>query len=145
MASVDSMDQLPTSTRTAPAIYGLTTSSIMVRLYQARYTKLINTFNKMPGKKINKLHIRNIKPANQFSKLQILTFASIFAVIGAVFIYSSFAAGPTSSLEAENSGVNSPATSVNDTNASGGRALKFQAGGSCALPKYPNGKRQLNC
>jgi hypothetical protein len=92
----------------------------------------------MPGKKINKLHIRNIKPANQFSKLQILTFASIFAVIGAVFIYSSFAAGPTSSLEAENSGVNSPATSVNDTTASGGRALKFQAGGSCALPKYPD-------
>jgi hypothetical protein len=87
---------------------------------------------------MKRINTQNIYSANKLNTRQAIIFASVFAVIGAIFIFSSYAAGPTASIEAENSNVNSPATSVNDAQASGGRALKFQAGGSCALPKYPD-------
>jgi hypothetical protein len=89
-------------------------------------------------KSLTKLRIKTIKSANRFSKTNLTVFALIFAAIGGYVIYSSFAAGFSVSFEAENTTKNSPATTVADANASGGRALKFQAGGSCALPKYPD-------
>jgi hypothetical protein len=90
-------------------------------------------------KKIKKIHIQKIRSANKLNPWQIIIFGAIFAVIGAFFIFSSHAAGPTSSLEAENSNTTSPAATVSDAQASGGSALKLQAAGSssCLVPKYP--------
>jgi hypothetical protein len=87
--------------------------------------------------KLNKLS--SLKHS-RFSGANLVVFATIFAAIGGYIIYSSFAAGFTTSFEAENSTKNSPAITVSDSNASGGSALKFAAGGtsSCALPKYPS-------
>src|SRR4051812_8928114 len=91
-------------------------------------------------KSLKKLRVRHLQSVNRFSKTNLTVFALLFAVIGGYIIYSSFAAGFSASLEAENSTKNSPATSVTDANASSGGALKFAGGGtsSCALPKYPS-------
>jgi hypothetical protein len=82
-----------------------------------------------------------IQPSSQMSKRQIMIFASAFAVVGAVILIATHAAGFTTSFEAEGATKNSPATAVSDASASGGSALKFAAaasGGSCALPNYPD-------
>jgi hypothetical protein len=93
---------------------------------------------KQPGHKLRKHFNKQALASNRFSKANLAIFALLFAVIGGYVIYSSFAAGFTTSFEAENSTKNSPATTVSDAGASGGSALKFAAGGSCALPKYPD-------
>jgi hypothetical protein len=87
--------------------------------------------------KLNKLS--SLKHS-RFSGANLVVFATIFAAIGGYIIYSSFAAGFTTSFEAESTTKNSPATSVSDTNASGGSALKFQGAGSssCPLPAFPS-------
>jgi hypothetical protein len=84
--------------------------------------------------------IQKIKPAKQLSKLQISIFAGVFAVTGGIIIFSSYAAGFSTYFEAENATSTSPATVVNDSNASGGSALKFASGGSssCPLPAFPD-------
>jgi hypothetical protein len=87
---------------------------------------------------MKRIKTQGIRSINKLGSKQFLIYGTVFAIVGTLFLFSSHAAGPTASLETENSNINSPATSVNDTNASGGRALKFQAGGSCALPKYPD-------
>jgi hypothetical protein len=91
-------------------------------------------------KNLEKPHMKFLKSSARFSKANLAVFAVIFAAIGGYIIYSSFAAGFTTSFEAENSTKNSPVTTVSDSNASGGSALKFAAGGSssCPLPAYPN-------
>jgi hypothetical protein len=57
--------------------------------------------------KLNKLS--SLKHS-RFSGANLVVFATIFAAIGGYLIYSSFAAGFTTSFEAENSTKNSPAT-----------------------------------
>jgi hypothetical protein len=66
--------------------------------------------------------------SSSFSKSNLVTFAIIFAAIGGYLIYSSFAAGLSSSIEPENGTITSPASMVTDASASGGKAVKF--GGS---------------
>jgi hypothetical protein len=83
-------------------------------------------------KKLKKPSARHIRSVNRFSKTNLTVFTLIFAAIGGYLIYSSFAAGFTSSFEAENASKNSPATTVADTGASGGNALKFAKAGSCS-------------
>jgi hypothetical protein len=91
-------------------------------------------------KSLKKPYIKPIKPADRFSKANLTVFALLFAAIGGYIIYSSFAAGFTTSFEAENSSKNSPATTVNDASASGGSALKFRQPGSCSgTPGQPDG------
>jgi hypothetical protein len=89
---------------------------------------------------MKKSRIQHLHSVGKFSKANLTVFAIIFAAIGGYFIYSSFAAGFSASLETENSTITSPATTVSDAQASGGRALKFQALGSnsCPLPAYPD-------
>jgi hypothetical protein len=93
-------------------------------------------------KKLKKLSTHHIRSANHLSKANLTIFALVFAAIGGYVIYSSFAAGFTTSFEAENSTKNSPATTVADASASGGSALKFAAAGSAnscpAYPKFPD-------
>jgi hypothetical protein len=91
-------------------------------------------------KKLKKLSTHHIRSANHLSKANLPVFALVFAAIGGYVIYSSFAAGFTTSFEAENSTKNSPAVTISDASASGGSALKFASGGSssCPLPAYPN-------
>jgi hypothetical protein len=79
---------------------------------------------------MKKLQARNLKTTNKLSKRQIMIFASAFAVVGAVILIATHAAGFTTSFEAENSTKSSPATAVSDASASGGSALKFAAAGS---------------
>jgi hypothetical protein len=87
-------------------------------------------------------HLTNhLKSASRFSRSSLTIFAIIFAAIGGYIIYNSFAAGFSTSFEAENSTKNSPAAVVTDASASGGSALKFTTAGSCALstPNVPDG------
>jgi hypothetical protein len=74
-----------------------------------------------------------------FNKSNLIIFSLVFAAIGAYIIYSSFAAGFSTSFEAENTTKYSPATTVADASASGGSALKFGAAGSvsCDLNATP--------
>jgi hypothetical protein len=76
--------------------------------------------------------------AARFSKANVVVFAVIFAAIGGYIIYSSFAAGFSASIEAENSTLSSPATKVSDANASGGSALKFASSTARSCPAFPN-------
>jgi hypothetical protein len=62
---------------------------------------------------------------SRFSKANLIIFALIFAAFGGYAIYKSFAAGPTASIEPENGTIVAPATVINDTNASGGKAVQF--------------------
>lgn len=66
-----------------------------------------------------------------------------FGVIGSVLLFESHAATPTANIEAENGTIAAPATSVADSGASGGNAVKFTTGGgtSCATstPNVPDG------
>jgi hypothetical protein len=59
--------------------------------------------------------------------------------VGTYFLFSSKAATPTASIEAESGNITT-AASIADTTASGSRAVKFQAGGSGsnACPPYPS-------
>jgi lysophospholipase L1-like esterase len=72
--------------------------------------------------------------SGRFCRANLIIFAFIFAAVGGYIIYSSFAAGFTTSFEAENTTKNSPATTVADASASGGSALKFAAGGTKPNP-----------
>jgi len=76
-------------------------------------------------KKPKKIHLQSIRSVNRFSRTNLITSVIIFAAIGGYTIYSSFAAGFTTTFEAENATKNSPATVIADSNASGGNALKF--------------------
>jgi hypothetical protein len=90
-------------------------------------------------------HLTNhLKSASRFSRSSLTIFAIIFAAIGGYIIYNSFAAGFSTSFEAENSTVNSPAIKVTDSNASAGSALKFKLASSCTsstqhVPDGPDG------
>jgi beta-glucanase (GH16 family) len=90
-----------------------------------------------------KPYFQKLHSANRLGKNQAGIFAATFAVIGVSVLIASHAAGPTSSLEAENSNTTSPAATVSDAQASGGSALKFQATGSSC----PGGQigTQPNC
>jgi hypothetical protein len=87
------------------------------------------------SKVVQKLKTRSFKK-DSFSKKHLVIFSLIFALIGGYIVFRSFAAGPTVSLEAENSSANSPATTVSDAQASGGSALKFRAPGSCPVATH---------
>jgi hypothetical protein len=65
---------------------------------------------------------------SRFSKVNLAIFALIFAGLGAYVIFHSFASGFFASTEPENGTLSSAVSSVNDTNASKGKAVQF--GGS---------------
>jgi hypothetical protein len=75
--------------------------------------------------------------SNRFSRTQAGIFALTFAVVGAVILFATHAAGFTTSFEAENSTKNSPAATVSDAGASGGSALKFAKAGTGSCPGTP--------
>lgn len=79
------------------------------------------------------LNSRDVFSSGRFSRTNLTVFAITFAAIGGYIIYSSFAAGFSASIEAENSSKNSPAATVSDSGASGGSALKFQQPGNCPV------------
>ncbi len=83
--------------------------------------------------KLPKLPKEDLFSRSRFSKPNLLIFAFIFAAVGGYFIYSSFASGFSTSTEAEGGTVSSPASVINDSNASGGQAVRFgsSTGGSC--------------
>ncbi len=86
---------------------------------------------------MKKLHIRSLLRSSKVWRPVI--FAGVFAVLGAAFLLVSHAATPTASFEAENGTVVSPATTVSDSGASGGSAVKFTAGtGTAAWPDDTN-------
>lgn len=64
----------------------------------------------------------------------------MFAAIGTVTLLLTRAATPTANLEPENGTITSPAATVSNATASGGQAVKFQAGTSTAsdCPTYPS-------
>jgi hypothetical protein len=87
---------------------------------------------------LTKLHKSEALKRSRFSRANLIIFAIVFSSIGGFLIFRSFAAGPTASIEAENGTVTAPALAVNDSNASGGKAVKFHAGttGACATPTH---------
>jgi hypothetical protein len=91
---------------------------------------------------VKKLRTRSLSSANKLSTKQTVLFGTAFAVVGAVILIATHAAGFSTSFEAENSSKNSPASTVADASASGGSALKFSpasaVSSSCPLPAYPN-------
>jgi hypothetical protein len=81
----------------------------------------------------HKLHKSEAIKSSSFSKSNLVIFSIIFALLGGYFIYSSFAAGLSSSIEPENGTITSPASMVTDASASGGKAVKFGTAGTCAV------------
>lgn len=55
-----------------------------------------------------------------------ILFVGVFVIIGCLFLFVTHAATPTASTEPENGTLNG-ATAVTDTNASGGKAIKFSS------------------
>jgi hypothetical protein len=85
--------------------------------------------------KMNKAHSKTLKPAKNLNKNQVILFGTVFAVVGAVVLFATHAAGFTASFEAENSTKNGQAITVSDSGASAGSALKFSSSTTC-----PNGQ-----
>jgi hypothetical protein len=79
--------------------------------------------------------------SSRFSKANLTIFSVIFAAIGGYLIYSSFAAGPVASIEPENGTITPPASVVDDSSASGGKAVRFGPASACpvATPNVPDG------
>lgn len=71
-----------------------------------------------------------------------ILFVGVFVVIGSVFLFVTHAATPTVSNEVENGTLNG-ATVVSDTNASGGKAVKFGASSS-AIPTQTTTQLPIN-
>jgi hypothetical protein len=90
--------------------------------------------------KLKNLHKSDDIKSSSFSRANLTLFAIIFAAIGGYLIYSSFAAGLSSSIEPENGTITSPASMVTDASASGGKAVKFGSSSSCSgTPGSPGG------
>ena len=64
---------------------------------------------------------------SRFGNKQSIVFVLLFAAIGAFLLFQIFAAGNFVAQEAETGTVNSPAIVVNDTSASGGKAIQFNS------------------
>lgn len=69
--------------------------------------------------------------------LPLLLFALGFAVIGTILLFASRAATPYVSLEPEQGTKSSSVTTVTDTTASGGQAVKFGTGTTGPSPTFP--------
>jgi hypothetical protein len=72
-----------------------------------------------------------------FNKSNLIIFSLVFAAIGAYIIYSSFAAGFSTSFEAENTSKSGSAITVSDANASGGSAHPTSYAGYRLAPGSP--------
>ncbi len=64
-----------------------------------------------------------------------LIVITVFGVVGCAMLFTSHAATPTASFEAENGTLATNAVSVTDATASGGRAVKFQQQGTVSKVK----------
>lgn len=73
-----------------------------------------------------------VKKLRESRYSNVLVFGVLFAVIASTILISTRAAGPFASIEPENSAVNSPASIVNDSTASGGKYVQFKQGGGSA-------------
>lgn len=78
------------------------------------------------SKKINFNFRRNWN----FSVKHLLVFALVFGVIGGYFIYRSFASPTIASIQAEQMTLPSGASVINDTSASGGKAIVLKSNGT---------------
>jgi len=67
------------------------------------------------------------------NQMSIAVVVLAFGVIGCVLLFPSHAATPVGSVQGEAGTVNSPASSVTDSSASGGSAVKFGGGSSGGL------------
>ncbi len=81
-------------------------------------------------------------PSNSLGLVLVIV---VFGGLGSYLLLSSHAATPVGSIESENGTISSAASSVNDTSASAGKAIKFGQGStgggaqSCPpLPAYPD-------
>jgi hypothetical protein len=79
--------------------------------------------------------------SSRFSRANLTIFAIIFAAIGGYVVFKSFAAGPIASFEAESGSVTAPASVVDDSGASGGKAVHLGAALACPVstPNMPDG------
>jgi hypothetical protein len=80
--------------------------------------------------------------SSRFSKPQLAIFVAVFAFIGGYIIFSTFAAGPVLSFEAESGTVTAPASAIDDSGASGSKAVHFGAALACAVnsPNVADGR-----
>lgn len=76
--------------------------------------------------RLHKLIKKSSFSSSRFSRTNLIIFALIFAALGGYLIFHSFAAGsPDISAEAENGTLSGNASTLNDTNASGGAGVRF--------------------
>lgn len=71
--------------------------------------------------------LRSLKQYRHFNKALAGIGVILFAVVGTVLLFNSKAATPFASLEPENGSLSRPDLAINDTTASGGRAVQFAA------------------
>ncbi len=65
-----------------------------------------------------------------------VTFVVIFSAIGVLLLFLVKAATPNASLEAENAALSGPAVSIDDSGASGGKAIKLGPPASVGTPTF---------
>src|ERR1700757_15726 len=86
--------------------------------------KVAQTDNKAPKSSL-------LKHASRFSRAQMLVIVLVFAAVGGYILWQSFAAGtPVTTLEAEQMILPAGGSVINDTNASGGKAVDLATNGS---------------
>jgi hypothetical protein len=86
--------------------------------------------------------VRRFKIQFKARKTAAFVLVAVFGVIGCIMLITSHAATPTASFEAEDGSITT-ASSIADSTAAAGRAVKFNAAVStgsttCPLPAYPN-------
>jgi hypothetical protein len=80
--------------------------------------------------KSNKTKKINFKINRNFSIKHLLIFALVFGIIGGYFVYRSFAGPVIASIQAEQMSLPTRASIVNDSSASGGKAMVLTANGT---------------
>lgn len=74
--------------------------------------------------------LRIIKNHRHFNKASAGIGIALFAIVGTVLLFRSHAATPYASVEPENGTLSRTDLAINDTTASGGRAVQFKAAGT---------------
>jgi hypothetical protein len=88
-------------------------------------------WNQALNKKVHLPQVKILKSHRHVSLKQLLVFVIIFAGLGGYIIWQSFAAQPVvASLESEQMTLPSGASTISDTSASGGQAIRFRANGT---------------
>lgn len=87
----------------------------------------------MSPDKVEEKKSKNLRFNNPFAKQQLVLFAAVFALMGGYALWSTYAeSAVVASLEAEQMILPIDAFVVNDSEASGGKAVRFTASGTAA-------------